>query len=261
MSSFVEALLSALRAESVMAEPEAGGIDCAVRKGLRARRTKLDPDAVASAVADADAGDAALAAFARGVAAWLSEPKRSGGDTIGFKDAAATILPVVDLAHFAIGFEAAAGERPFTTPLTERLHVAYEIELDDGVHVVGTEQARAWGATDERVHKAAISILFHRSWGMDWRPEPENVVRFDGRDGRDASRLAMLDLWDHHRTGKGLLVAVPSPGHLLASEDTSDDGAHRLRAAADAAFERSDSPLCASVWRFDAGRLLHDAVL
>lgn len=258
MSAPLPSLRAALEREALSVTPRGDRIAVSARSGLRARRVELSDEQASELIDGLDESErrAALAAFARGLAAALSEPEGSDAADMPFVEAAAVIVPVVDTRAYAEGVVAAGLERPFTVPLTESLFVAFEVELDDGVHVLGDAQVAAWGATPERVLKAAVSILYHRTWGLSWdKPDEDGVTRFDGRDGRDAARATILDLWDHERARRGFLVAMPAPGVLLSCDDTTDRGVAALTARARAEFEDACSPLSPHVWRFDDGRL------
>ncbi len=197
----------------------------------------------------------ALASFARGVYAALAEPKRSKSEDMTFVEAARTILPSLEGPLFADGVAAAGGDTPHLDAFGGDIVIAYQIELDLGVRLLSKDQVAAWGATGDRVEKAAMSILFHRSWGRDFVAEPDTTFeRFDGGDGHDAARALMLDQSAYDRVRDGLLFAVPTPDTLLISADTGDASVMALAAYAASVAEAASSPLTPSVYAFERGR-------
>lgn len=263
MSDFSTALIAALEAAEVsLSRPTDTSVTARVFPGIRGVQTEVPltwPDAAPGDSYDAADLDhrIAVASYARGIAAALAEPRRSKAEDMPFTDAARTILPSIEGPLFAAGVELVGGGTPFLTPFGDNLTVAYAIELDLGIRTLREAQVAAWGTTADRVSKAAMSILFHRSWGLDFASvEDTPFDAFDGRDGLDAARVLMLDQSHYDRVRDGLLFAVPNDETLLVSQDTSDASAMALAAHAREACEASALPLSPSVFAFERGRRL-----
>ena len=74
-----------------------------------------------------------------------------------FASARAGSLPTVEGPWFAQGVLDAGGEEADVYPFGDGLVVAHLIELDEGYRVVTASQRARWGATADRVQKAAAS--------------------------------------------------------------------------------------------------------
>lgn len=252
----MSALVQALRAAEVDVTAAGDMLRARVVPGMRGRVAELEntvPGPIAALPTTAQR--AALTAFARGVYAALAEPKRSGGDTLEFNDAARTVLPSIEGEHFATGVRAAGGDAPYVSAFAPGLVVTYSVELDLGVRLLSADQVAAWGATDERLAKAALSILFHRSWDYAFRPsEHEGVRSFDATDDLNAARILMLSQSHYEDVRDGALVAIPSPGTLLLCRENDDAALARMKAAAEAEFTAAECPLSPAVFAYERGR-------
>jgi uncharacterized protein YtpQ (UPF0354 family) len=195
-------------------------------------------------------------AFARGVASALSVPRNVDGETLEFPEAVATVLPVIEHDAFAIGLEAAGSGPAYRHPLASGLRVYFEVELDDGVHVLTQRQVERWGCTTDRIFKAALSILFHRSWTCSLeRAEDGPLLAANGGDGRDAARLLIADLWSPEHTGEAAWVAIPSLDDLYLVRVSEDPEGTRIAEAAREAFLNAEAPLSEDIFRLERGRI------
>lgn len=224
--------------------------------GRRGREARLVPAEVATALSDVP-GDArvALASFARGVVAVLSEPTNSRADEEAFVQAARAMLPTLEGPGFVIGALAAGGKRPFVQPFLGDVSTAYVIELDEGFRVLTEEQVAAWGVTADRVHKASLSILFHRTTFECFETVGEGIERFAMGDGYDAARALIFEMWDYHRARRGIAFTVPACGAMVLTDDTSAAGIERLSAETEQRYASAACPLSRDVFRVVDGHL------
>jgi hypothetical protein len=254
-----EALRDALSASECNASIASDGTVVGhVFEGRRGRQAHLDPARVSALLADVP-GDprVALASFARGVTAVLSEPTNSRADEDAFVSAARSMLPTLEGPGFVLGALAAGGKRPFVQPFGSDLHTAYVIELDEGFRVVTEEQVTTWGVTADRIHKASLSILFHRTTFACFETVSEGLECFAMRDGYDGARAHIFEMWDYHRARRGIAFTLPDCGTMLLTDDTSAHGIERLTEATSRRFADARCPLSQRVFRFVDGRLAH----
>lgn len=252
-----ETLADALRAaEARVTRTDDDGVTARVFDGLRGREATLKVAEVEARVLAAD-GDprAALGSFARGVAAALTEPARGAGPPDSFAGAARTLLPTLEGPLYAAGLEAAGAKSPWLQPWASDLVVAYLVELDEGFHVLSGAEVDEWHVTPDRVHKASLSILFHRTSFGCFDEVCDGVEAFSMNDGHDAARALIFDMWDYTRARAGVAFCLPTPGDMLLTDDLSDAGIARLTEQARERYESSATPLSLEVFRFVDGRL------
>jgi hypothetical protein len=229
------------------------GCACTVRDGQRARRATIRTAYFEAALAAASTGRAAAAghAFVRGVYATLAEPATAEGAELAFEEAARTVLPSLEWgAPFAAGVAAAGGEAPYLRPFAAHVAAAYVVELDDGIRVLSAAQVASWAVTADRLERAAVSILYHRSWGGSLERGTDGVWRSTVADGNDAARALMLDQWAYDVVRNGALFAVPTCDALLVADDTAAG-----RAALGAALRAADADtlLYSAILRWERG--------
>ncbi|MFT6398596.1 MAG: hypothetical protein ACJAYU_003355 [Bradymonadia bacterium] len=231
-----------------------------VHSGLRAKSATVEfrvvLEMLESAAAEQQGG--ALSSFARGLYGGLAEPKNSKGSELLFEDAAKTVLPSIEGPLFAAGAVAAGGAEPYLSPFPGELSVAYWVELDLGVRVLTTPQINAWGCTDDRLAKAALSILFHRSWEAPFvaTPEQGTIEEFKVGDGLDGARVLMMDQWDFYRVRDAALFALPESDTFLFSAGTDEDAQTALQELAQRRYLSSKRPLSTGVFRFERGKIV-----
>lgn len=253
-------LRRALEIAEVHVTGEGDDVVAHVRSGLRARRANLALAGLAAGwqALSADHARAAALGFARGVHAVLAEPKGDAGAQLTFEDAARTVLPSIEAPHFRMGALAAGGDEPFTTVFPGGLSVAYRVELDHGIRLLTEAQVQSWGCTGDRLDKAAMSILFHRSWDAPFRPTPERpeIYEFDVGDGLDGARVLMMNQWGYDYVRDGAVCSLPGVDSVLLSTDTSDGGVAALAKLTAARFASSSRPLSDAIFRFERGKIL-----
>lgn len=225
-------------------------------RGLTARSCNIDPVAIAGF------GRADVAAFVRGVHAVLNEPPRSTASTWDFAEAARCILPTLERTAWADGVVAAGGSAPFSLPFGGELRIYFVLELDAGYHALTEAQVSRWGATGDRVERAAASMLFHRT--REAAPEPwpdaDGVEMLRLGDGFDAARANILDACDYALCRAGVYFALPAPDRLLLTRRTDVEGLARLRRATEAAYATARLPLSTDVFAWRQGRRISDPV-
>lgn len=260
-----ETLLAALEAQRL--SPQTGDDAISVHVGAGPRRRKADislRDALGALPADAD--EAALrqeaTALARGVRAHLGEPARSRGEEMEFGEAAAVLLPSIEREAFFAGVRLAGGEESARQPFNNELHVAFYIELDQGLRLLPVSQAERWGAHPERLFKAALSVLFHRSGFGEAvaLEESPDVERWALGDGFDPARALLLDFMDYPRCRKGVLFAFPSHDELLVRDAAGDAEAEAFARLAQARCAAAEEPLSAAVYGYRDGRRVPEAL-
>lgn len=254
------ALADLLSAHDVTATPEGAGLDAFTGSGLQRRSARLETGPVLTALTAMTprAATAAGHAWARGVAGVLCEPARSRGAEMSWRDATSRVLPRLELPMFDVGVRDAGGDAPFAGAGLGPFVVRYVLELDVGQRVVTKAQVDSWGVHPERVEKAAVSLLFHRTRFGDLAPTADHadVDAFDVGDGLDAARLTILDAWDYPRCRAGARVAAPTPGTLLVSRSLTEPDADAFAALVAARHADADEPLSDAVLRFVDGTLV-----
>ena len=248
-------LASALESAGVQLKKSGEDWTARVRAGLRERTAALALDAREAELSDdADERRRQLASYARGAYLVLSEPGRSDAADMTFASAASGLLPTVEGPWFAQGVLDAGGEEADVYPFGDGLVVAHLIELDEGYRVVTAPQRARWGATADRVQKAAASILFHRTSFACFEPIDGDTEAIAMRDGFDAARCLILDLWDWERTRKGCLFALPSPDRMIVCNATDPSARAHLAELARREFTAASEPLTPRVFAFAGGK-------
>ena len=254
-------VVRALRdAEITVKEVDDDHVSVRVREGLRARAATLHlPTWVGRFAEQPEAARrGARTAFARGVYAVLAEPKGDAGASVTFEESARTVLPSIEAPFFHEGVAGARGDTPFTTPFPGDLAVVYRVELDHGIRLLTSAQVAEWGCTADRLSKAALSILFHRSWDAPFAPTPEapSVWEFGVRDGLDGVRALMMNQWDYNRVRDTALFSLPECDTFLFSEDASESAKAALRDVTFVRYASSSRPLSADIFRFERGQIV-----
>lgn len=232
---------------SVSAGPE-GSVTVVHGRGPSARGCCVSLDAIANYDA------ATAAAFVRGLHAVLNEPVRSDASTWDFAEAAKYILPTIELPAWRDGVLAADGGEPFAMSFGGELRLHFILELDIGYHALGLAQVRRWGATDDRVERAAASMLFHRTRDVEPTLLADHVETLAVGDGFDAARALILDACNYSMCRAGIYFTVPTPEKVLFTRQRNADGMAALRAATADAHARSRLPLSQTVFEWEAGR-------
>ncbi len=247
-------------AELVLANSDADTATVQVHTGLRAKKTSVEFEVLRGMLGEIEeaARPGALSSFARGLYGALAEPKNSKGADLLFEEAAKTVLPSIEGPLFTAGVAAADGEAPYLSAFPGDLSVAYWVELDFGVRVLPKSQIETWGCTDDRLAKAALSILFHRSWDAPFAatPEQESIEEFRVGDGLDGSRVLMMDQWDFYKVRDAALFALPESDTFLFSAGTDDTAEAALKQLAAQRYASSNRPLSTGVFRFERGRVV-----
>lgn len=231
-----------------------------VHTGLRAKSATIAFDTLQEMLVEipAESRRGALASFARGLYGVLGEPKKSRGMELNFEEAAKTVLPSVEGPLFSAGALAAGGDAPYLSKFPGDLSVAYWVELDLGIRVLTGKQIAEWGCTDDRLAKAALSILFHRSWDAPFGATSEEggIEEFKVGDGLDGARVLMMNQWGYDRVRDAALFALPESDRFLFSPATDDAAVADLRELAGKRYASSSRPLSLEVFRFERGRIV-----
>lgn len=195
---------------------------------------------------------------ARGILAVINEPKNSDGDSWSFLDTTPVIAPSAEGPGFEEGVAAAGGSTPFFQPYVGDLRLAYYIDLDDGQRLLPQSQVEAWKVHPERIEKAGLSILFHRSGYQRWESQLVDgtlIRRLAIGDGGDAARGSLLEMFDYSKAQSGRLFAMPSSGSLVFTDVITQDAFLVLRKVVDGAFEKASEPLSTDIFLCKDGKL------
>jgi hypothetical protein len=255
MSPAAAAVTELLARLSLSTDATAEGLVVLAGRGLSARRTTI-PEARLHAVSDMGAAD--RAAWARGVEAVLAEPGRSDAHTWEFVRCAATLLPQWERPAFAIG-AGDAGAPPFSAPAPAGLIRVYFFELTQGVRLLSAEQAALWGAHPDRLDRAGLSILYHRT--RHHEPTPSDAAAgalalWTG-DGHDAPRVLLFEIAppEHSR----VYAAVPDQNTLVWVDGQDAGAVAELREWASVRFGQSSDPLTDQLIDIVDGRPLSES--
>jgi uncharacterized protein YtpQ (UPF0354 family) len=199
---------------------------------------------------------------ARGVLAALAEPKNSKGKDLDFVDATSRISASLEGPGFVEAAEEVLGEPLWTRPFVGDIVLAYRIDLDNGQRLLPSSQVEDWDVHGDRIHKAAVSIIFHRSGYHAWNTKSYDemtVDEFQKGDGCDAARATILDMLDYHRTRSGVLFACPTADHLIFTDD-EEDTLSDFRKLAERLYHESSFPLSDHVFAYRDGKLIEEPV-
>jgi hypothetical protein len=257
VASLAEVLRTHLTGATIAAS-DGGPLDIRVGQGPRARSIQVAVDALTArfdGAADAQEQRADLLAFARGVAAVLAEPAHGKGAEMEFNAAARGVLPLLERPAFADGARA-AGREPALQRWADGLELAFSLELDDGYRLLPVEQMRTWGVTDDRLERAAFSILFHQSRYVELTPWDghDALDAYAGGDGHDPARAILLDSVDYDRCRRGVFFAMPTTGLLLVTRGPDGPSEAQFRAVVESVFAQSERPFSRALHRFVDGR-------
>ena len=192
-------------------------------------------------------GRQGVVSFFRGVGSVVVAPpltRREAG--LSFAELAGRLVPSLEGPLFPLGAKLASGEEIVVEPAFGGLSVAHFVEFDRGRRLLTRQKLDAWGVSQERAHKAGLSLVFYRTYEVPPAPfEPDALPgceAFQIKDGYDATRVLVLDSLFFGRCRAGLLAGVPA-SDLLLLLDASADGSTR------AAFRRRIEALFAeSAW-------------
>jgi hypothetical protein len=257
--SLTAALLPLLQQESLAVRDAGDGtLSVSSGQGLRKREALVDwrpLQAALASIGDEHEREADIHSWVRGVAAVVGEPRTTKTPALmEFAEAAKSIMPQLERSTFALGVRAAGGDA-HTMPFGADLHLAFHIELDDGYRLLSREQVIQWGATDDRIERAAFSILYHRSRHTELSPASHpGVDEWVSGDGFDGARALILDAVDWFRCGAGARFASPSQHLLLVTTDASSPDDSAFTALVDEQFRAAERPLSRRIFRFVGGR-------
>lgn len=194
---------------------------------------------------------------ARGVLAALSEPPNSRGSKLDFVDAASRIFMSLEGPGFFEGAESVLGEPVWSQDFQDGLKLAFRLELDNGQRLLPVSQVEEWGVHADRVYKAAVSIVFHRSGHESWKRRTYDdltVDEFRKGDGCDAARGVILDLIDFHRSRAGIYFACPTSDQLIFTDARVED-LDSFATLTKRLFAESAFPLSNHVFGYSDGKL------
>lgn len=250
-------ILDALSSLGVEPKTTLKGTVVSLRSGPQRHQVIID---IPTLLASLPAGNERSLAHsvARGILAVINEPKNSDGDSWSFIDTTPVIAPCAEGPGFAEGVSAAGGSTPFFQPYVGELRLAYYFDLDDGQRLLSEAQVKAWEVHPERIEKAGLSILFHRSGYQRWESQLVDgtlIRRLAIGDGGDAARGSLLEMFDYAKAQSGRLFAMPSTGSLVFTDDISPEAYSVMRKVVDGAFEKAPEPLSNDIFLCKDGKL------
>ncbi len=245
MSATTDAIAALLSKHALSAEPDAGGLQVRAGRGPSVRRVRLADDR-ASAVLAMCAAD--QNAWARGMELVLSEPARSDAHTWDFVRCASTLMPQWERPAFAEGARD-AGHPAFVVPASCGLIQVYLIELTQGVRLIDAAQVARWGAHPDRLNRAGLSILYHRTRHHEPMPFEElpGGQRLATGDGHDAARIQLFEIMP--TATADVMVAVPDQKTLVWVDSSDSSSVETLAAWAASQFAAADTALIPSLVR------------
>ncbi len=194
--------------------------------GMRKRRVDVPTDELTAWIEQSpDALRLGAVSFFRGIAAVVLAPRRGRREqTMGFREAAARMVPSLEGPLFEAGAIAAGAEGPFVTAAFAELNLAYWIELDNGRTPVTHAELERWGVSSDHAQKAALSLAFHRVHEAPPLRETEitGAKRLHYGDGCDAARALLLEQLFFPGKRSSLLFAVPDSETLLTLGDEGE---------------------------------------
>lgn len=257
-----DTILRALEHLGVAPRSTPRGMSVSLRMGVMKREARIDLPALVASLPEGDERAVANNA-ARGILAVINEPGNSDGVAMSFIDTTPSVAPCAEGPGFVEGVAAAGGDAPFLQPYVGDLQLAYYVDLDEGQRLLTQAQVDAWGVHPERIEKAGLSILFHRSGFERWENHLIDGIlirRLALGDGGDAARGALLEMFDYYKAQSGRLFALPSSGQLLFTDDVSDEALTVLKKVAAGAYEKSQDPLSRDIFVIRSGKLVSEAV-
>jgi hypothetical protein len=231
--------------------------------GPRKRRSEVELDPLRNWI-DANPSRARLgiASFLRGAAAPALAPRPSRREErMTFQEAAATTLPSIEGPLFETGVRQAADDDYLIKPafIDDDLVEAYFLELDAGRRLLTQADLARWSVSFERIEKAALSVLLHRTYNEVPTPRAEDVLAgcktYRTGDGYDGARALLLESLQFELTRRGMVFAIPSCRLMLFAPRPPDDEAlapfrrHLERVLADDPW-----PLSSAVYCWEGGR-------
>lgn len=250
-------ILSALEDLGLSPKTTLKGTVVSLRTGPQKHQSVLDLKTLVHALPQGDARAIAHNA-ARGIMAVINEPKNSDGAAWSYIDCTPVIAPCAEGPGFEEGVRAAGGSTPFFQPYVGDLRLAYYIDLDDGQRLLPVSQVEAWGVHPERIQKAGLSILFHRSGYERWENQVVDgtlIRRLAIGDGGDAARGSLLELFDYPKARTGRLFAMPGQGSLVFTDTISDDALRTLRHVVSGAYDKAREPLSTDIFMIRNGKI------
>ncbi|MCA9564478.1 MAG: hypothetical protein KC561_13370, partial [Myxococcales bacterium] len=236
--------------------------EISIEAGLGARKRSIDvPIASLQGWLDDNPGRTrvGISSFFRGAASVVLEPRRNRLEAnISFPEAAAKLIPSLEGPLFVEGVKAASkSESPlFGKPFLGDLFVAHFIELNQGRVLLREDEVARWAVSRDRTEKAALSLVYYRTYDVDPAPVAglSRVVQYRFGDGSDAARALLLEQLHYSAVRKGMAFSVPNNGLILWTESPEDDDAVvELSRATKAAFADSAWPLSAQIHLFRGG--------
>lgn len=255
-------ILDALNALGVEPKTTLNGTVVSLRSGPQRHQATID---IPELVRKLPAGNERSIAHsvARGIIAVINEPKNSDGDSWSFIDTTPVIAPSAEGLGFEEGVAAAGGSTPFFQPYVGDLRLAYYIDLNDGQRLLTEAQVKAWKVHPERIEKAGLSILFHRSGYQRWENQVVDgtlIRRLAIGDGSDAARGCLLEMFDYPKAQSGRFFAMPSSGSLVFTDTISPEAFAVMRKVVKGAFDKASEPLSTDIFLCKDGKL-HPAPL
>lgn len=145
-------------------------------------------------------------------------------------------------------------------PLIGELMVCYVIDEGQSVAFINEEHLARWGVSEPQLYRRALANLRAKAW----QPHPGQIgsgkgglLIFNGRDGYDATRLLLPELFAElaASTPGNLVIGVPNRDFLIAFSDADPHVFEKVRAQIDVDLRTQPNPLSAQLLVLREGQL------
>lgn len=145
-------------------------------------------------------------------------------------------------------------------PLAGDLMVCYVIDEGQSVAFINEEHLARWGVSEPQLYRRALANLRAKAW----QPHPGQIgsgkgglLIFNGRDGYDATRLLLPELFAEFAasTPGNLVIGVPNRDFLIAFSDADPRVFEKVRAQIDIDLRTQPNSLSAQLLVLREGQL------
>jgi hypothetical protein len=145
-------------------------------------------------------------------------------------------------------------------PLVGELMISYVIDEGQSVAFINEEHLARWGVSEAALYRRALANLRARPW----QPHPGQIgngkaglLIFNGRDGYDATRLLLPELFSAFAasTPGTLVIGVPNRDFLIAFSDADPRVFEKVRAQIDIDLRSQPHPLSSQLLALHDGQL------
>lgn len=145
-------------------------------------------------------------------------------------------------------------------PLVGELMITYVIDEGQSVAYINDDHLARWGVSEPQLYQRALVNLRAKQW----RPHPGQIgngkgglLIFNGRDGYDATRLLLPELFTTFAVGMpgNLVIGVPNRDFLIAFSDADLRVFDKVRAQIDIDLRTQPHPLSSQLLTLRNGQI------